>query len=1394
MSTDATSALVAVQPNELARTGIPCEARVKALDLRSKNVWVAPSGSTLQDIADHMVAAEFHSQLAIVVGGVRFHRKYWSSITPHDGVPVAIHLRPNDISLLLIGIAQFLLNNVPLVAGTLALIQGPLGLGLLGTVLAVYGTTAAVLAGVYFLGKLAINALIDEPPELGGGIRGAAQSPTVNGLGNQELRYNPLWINWGTNRLFPPKGAKPFTLIRGGRRFVREFLITDGANKVTDLKLGDTPVVDVVDDVSTDVLIFEGWDDDPTTSLIPNDVLQQEAGVPLPTPTGQDNRDQIADLTLPWALEGSGLPDVNKITYVGEFVRRTTLDEVDEMTIELNFPRGFYFLLQGTQDPTNIRQPFRMFLQIDYKLSSLPDIEANWNYGHYDPTTANPEGSYTGDTVNDEGTSILDHPGDENWPIPNEGTGRTGDISVFAARFDDVPGFMLYGNVQDAFFASVTLIPPTRGKYDVRIRRLDCVQDFYSFPGPAYANYMNGENRNTHVADVTFVALQEVKRERPINASLTGVTVVELQLDAEKSAGLGGSINAILQSYLPRITNPAPGVYAIENHRDAAEIDRPSYLSNNAARAYLDQAINRGDDKLTASDIDLEALYEWQEFIESQSRETNIVIDYDSTKADAWRLIAGSARASYNTNSNLLSVAFEQPDKPVQGLFNPEDMTNFRMESEVDDIPDALRIRFRNEQKGYSLDERVVPRDGFSSDGGLDGLPVPIVIQDVRVDGTTNPTQIYKDARVEIALLLARNRRFSFGTGLQHLPLRRGDKIEISHPAMLVGLSQARVRGVTLSGADLTDIDLTSPVRFDPGSAYVLRVAVADAVNNRMSVINIPLDNPATVEPVITNSVSLTAPIDTTTELHPTGTEGKEELVTFGIATLATIECIVTKKVWHSDLTADLECVPAADASFGADTGYIPPFSSNVTIPPANVSKLPPQPSIREIVSDESVIVKAGSSIQYRMLVNVNYELGASSPVSSSLQVRARPRFKSPGFASGGESYGPWVVSDASSDYGRAFLNNVEMGQIYEVQARAVSIDPALPGATSLWSTSVLHEVVGATGSEPGTVETLRVASFSQVVFGYEVDPPDLLGFRLRVGYGDGVTWESAQPLHDTLVSSPFPLSETGKGTRTLFVKGVDIAGLESLEPAVLTTSAEAELTNAVRSVDYEALAFPGTITGGTVNGAGPYTIDADATASTVYSGVIADEDNPEPTPQLLYEGGGAAFYKGPKYSELTYEFTVAVVAADLPGALLVSGTFQGAFVTFYEKTSGAWVPFNGSLGLTSAGNVELKVVIAGGSTQGVISSLDVTVDAPDIVLSGTGLAVIAPGGTRLPVAALYRGLTSLEITIDNSGGGATAVGWRFLDKNLALGPLIELLDAAGAQTPGSVDWRTVGY
>lgn len=389
-----------------------------------------------------------------------------------------------------------------------------------------------------------------------------------------------------------------------------------------------------------------------------------------------------------------------------------------------------------------------------------------------------------------------------------------------------------------------------------------------------------------------------------------------------------------------------------------------------------------------------------------------------------------------------------------------------------------------------------------------------------------------------------------------------------------------------------------------------------------------------------------------------------------------------------------------------------------------------------------------------------------------------------------GTAAATWRSESVPRGETQAFLVGAVEGSVLAIRVRTRN-----SLAVSDWTLQQYHTVVGKT-EPPSTVAAVSVSG--KTVAWEPVKDTDLAGYLLRFQYGENTWWDSAAPMHDGIITeSPYALERVPEGPCTVMVKAVDTSGNESLSAVFSFYTFPSYATSNILLSYAEHPAFAGEVTGGALV-AGELLADA---LDRFY----------EPADGPMYLPSTEAMYVAGQYAPMAYEF--AVTPAN-PGTLALQTAITGAYTIEYQTggadpmfepagdplyepldealfgTPSAWQLWPGSLQVDGALQVRFRITLAAGELRGEISEVTAVLDVPDIAERLAAVS-IASGGTRLPIASTYYAIKTVHLTVH---GGGTATSARILDKDPALGPLVQVINASGTAVAGTVDADIQGY
>jgi hypothetical protein len=396
-------------------------------------------------------------------------------------------------------------------------------------------------------------------------------------------------------------------------------------------------------------------------------------------------------------------------------------------------------------------------------------------------------------------------------------------------------------------------------------------------------------------------------------------------------------------------------------------------------------------------------------------------------------------------------------------------------------------------------------------------------------------------------------------------------------------------------------------------------------------------------------------------------------------------------------------------------------------------------------------------------------------------------------------SSAPLILGQSSN---AAFIANVADGVSYDVRLRA----SGAAREVSDWVTITGYFVIGKT-ELPSDVTLFTIEG--TVLTWTPVADVDVFGYLLRYQPGTSRSWGDAIPLHNgEVTNSPYDMLVRPSGPVTLMVKAVDSSGNESQNAAYIVTDlGTPDVANVVVQFDRKADGFPGIKTACSVSGGN---LVADTITPLAWK--------PNDSAAAWSTDSSTLAWAVLQYAAMTYVDTLTITQALTGSRLTIQYDIQGdPWSLAYRENSAtpawsgdastlAWHADSSTLAWTSPdylpwpGQITVKnsiydfrIMAGQANAQGIVSTLTMTVDAPDIEETLNNI-VIAAGGTRLPITKTYSVIKNVQLTVQSDGG--SAISARTDDKvtTLGAGPLVHGLDAAGSNTSALIDARVQGY
>jgi sulfur carrier protein ThiS len=754
--------------------------------------------------------------------------------------------------------------------------------------------------------------------------------------------------------------------------------------------------------------------------------------------------------------------------------------------------------------------------------------------------------------------------------------------------------------------------------------------------------------------------------------------------------------------------------------------------------------------------IDIEALKSFGAWCDSKALTFNGVLDQPQSVFDGLSSIALMGRGTVSWGGGKLSAVWDAPALPVVAVFGMSNIQagSFSIEYATEQLADELIVNFINPDLDWQRDTLRVAVPGAANP--------PVRSRPVDLFGCTNKAMAGRNGNLYAANNAYRTRRYKWRSDFEAMPAARGDVVQLSHD-----LASLDYSGRFIEGGDTTTLKLERTVPLVAGGSFVVIVkpdqtfATYNVTGGAGDTDTLTLTTPLGFNPWADASHP---PYDYKWLYGATATPGKK----VKIDSIRPLD----------ERTVELTAVDERTEYYASEA------NSYTYVPPRPVFGGAPSLSALTLTPNG---LRAGAG--YVVEVVATWETGSDYSMAD---VRVG--------VNGGA-----VELRAQDLRARSFTFMVSDFDVVTVQVTGYGSMGRLGATASIETTQVINF---AALLPPSDVPSLRLEGST---FSWEpVADVDAAGYRIRFHYGGRTSWEDASPLHDGLLTqTPHTFAELPLDLVTYLIKAEDAAGIVSVTAAaaladyrLFAPDGDALTANVVETFDFDALGWPGTISGGTITGG-----DIEADSEQSFYGA---DDAPR------YGADGDSFYAVDTYAALSYESAALAVTGALVGSRMTldyvltgaplyidyrrtgagalygadADSFYGADADAFYDAPEEYLTWPGAL-ISGNDEYQFRLRAGAGAAPGLFENFKVAIDAPDITESFDDI-VIAAAGTRLPLTRSYQAIKNVQITLQNDGGAG--VRPMIEDKSAALGPLIKVYNAAGSAVQHTVDAVTQGY
>lgn len=425
---------------------------------------------------------------------------------------------------------------------------------------------------------------------------------------------------------------------------------------------------------------------------------------------------------------------------------------------------------------------------------------------------------------------------------------------------------------------------------------------------------------DSRVGDALWTVLRSITRTNP---STTGTTKLCMRIKAtDQFNGTLQTVNCVVRQKIP-VYDPDTETWSANtaNFNPAWVV---CWLMKGAGGA-----IKRG---ITDSRIDLDNFADFADFCTLHEFETRGVLDSRMTMRQLLDDVLAGSLGAISTRDGRYAVLFDDGNTQETMDFTPLDSRNFRGSRAFTRLPHALKVRFRNPDADWDMDEIIVLDDGYSlngvdAHGDASSDPEPTEFETLDLRFSCDAHSAWRVGRFHFAQAKFRPNTYSWDTDVANLKVTRGDLVNVAHDVPEWGTGWGRV--VSLNGTTLV---LDNRIETDTSASYTVRIRRNDG--STVTATATP-HSPETETFYLGSTLADVNPGDVAT-LGETGSETARLLIT-GIRPLG-------------DLGATITAVDYSDevAAYWSD----PPATIESQITGHSYRDAPPAPNITIIVSD----------------------------------------------------------------------------------------------------------------------------------------------------------------------------------------------------------------------------------------------------------------------------------------------------------------------------------------------------------------------------------------------------------------------------------------------------------
>lgn len=821
--------------------------------LMRPNVWYFDEGLTLADVAGRIRGLPEgwprHKHDMICINGTPIPRPFWGGVRPkpsRPGLPIEVtfHAPPmgggGDSS----GGKQVvsLVASLALLTVSGGIASGSLLGGLTGASAATGATTLSRLAaaGVMLLGSAALGALAPKPAQGINDPNKPSEPGTASGQGNVLARNAPVPRVVGTLRVFPPLASQPLVYYDGQDEIVEMTGVLSGPYALSDLRIGGVSV-DEIDNVEYELI--EGWPGETPITLFNKYGKTESVSSELVGHRVDPENGSRLDIPDNGTVEDA-LPQPRVVAIQ---------NSPDEVWLDLNLPQGLWWT---ENDDLEWRIPLRLRLRESVDSGGgrdwidLPELhylgsQSNerrlqirlvWNSGDLPLAYVSGRVGFVEARIQSPGQSF--DPVTATWNA--DASFYKGSGQSWLDR-DNVADTGVLGVIMDGNRAEIhideSVSPKSNIDIEVEVKRGftfkasswssstykigSTVYDLFGYKAGGNPTIQQGRGK---LSDRIFlVRANSIWRGQPVRGGHMAKVAIK-----GRNATLD-PVSVLASGYVRDWDG--------SKWREWKTTSNPAPHLNDVYRGLLNAK------PLPDSVVDDDDLTSFRTACTSAGHEINAILE-DLTVKDAAFLIAaaGYATPRFSEKWGVTRDYDRSAEDPVQ-YFAPHNMRGFSWSKGYPDLPDGLRITFRDSARDYRVREIVHP-------------PEAQLTEQVTYEGIVTEADARARAEYELATRQHRTAFYSWEAPALAIKCRKGSLVGVTTDFLLSWGGSGRVEDIEYDGsgdvaavvidnepelfigpawADLTDANANDDARlFGAKAGVVLKRAGGSATTHEL--------------------------------------------------------------------------------------------------------------------------------------------------------------------------------------------------------------------------------------------------------------------------------------------------------------------------------------------------------------------------------------------------------------------------------------------------------------------------------------------------------------------------------------------------------------------------------